>query len=392
MPMAGMVRAALLALVAIAWVAAPRSAIAADLQAPLAAAERLADWQLAHMDAAGMPRNADETADPRSWIRGAFWIGLTAIAERRPAKNRFTTALLAMGRANGWEPGSRLLHADDQAIAQAYLWSAEHGAGTAARLPTMVRLDAILAHPPRVHLAYHQGPGGYDAVECLARWCWCDALFMAPPTWLALSRQTGDPRYARHALDELWATVDFLYDPAERLFFRDSRFFERRDSAERKLFWARGNGWVFAGLARMLPLLPPASPDRRRMEALFQEMAARLVGLQKPDGYWSPSLLAPEGSPPESSGTGFFTYGLAWGIRAGLLDRATYEEPARRGWTALLRAIQPDGRLGWVQQVSDRPEHVAASDTQLYGTGAFLLAATAIADLDAKATQPKARP
>ena len=113
----------------------------------------------------------------------------------------------------------------------------------------------------------------------------------------------------------------------------------------------------------------------------FREMAARLVGLQKPDGYWAPSLLAPEGSPPETSGTGFFTYGLAWGIKAGLLDRATYEPAARRGWAALERAIQPDGRLGYVQQVSDRPEQVAPTDTQYYGTGAFLLAAAAIADL-----------
>jgi rhamnogalacturonyl hydrolase YesR len=231
-------------------------------------------------------------------------------------------------------------------------------------------------------LAFHQGPAGYEKIECLARWCWCDALFMAPPAWLEMSRQTGDPRYARFAMRELWATVDFLYDPAERLFYRDSRFFDRRDSEERKLFWSRGNGWVFAGLARMIPLLPKGTPDRVRMEVLFRDMAARLVTLQKPDGYWAPSLLAPVGSPPESSGTGFFTYGLAWGIRAGLLDRKAYEPAARRGWNALLRAVQPDGRLGWVQQVSDRPDRVAAGDTQYYGVGAFLLAASAVADLD----------
>jgi hypothetical protein len=68
----------------------------------------------------------------------------------------------------------------------------------------------------------------------------------------------------------------------------------------------------------------------------------------------------------------------------GLLDRAAFEPAARRGWAALERAIQPDGRLGWVQQVSDRPDQVAAEDTQYYGVGAFLLAATAIADLDGK--------
>jgi hypothetical protein len=54
----------------------------------------------------------------------------------------------------------------------------------------------------------------------------------------------------------------------------------------------------------------------------------------------------------------------------------------RRGWSALGRAIQPDGRLGFVQQVSDRPEKVEAADTQYYGVGAFLLAATQMAALD----------
>ena len=150
----------------------------------------------------------------------------------------------------------------------------------------------------------------------------------------------------------------------------------------RKLFWSRGNGWVFAGMARTIPLLVKGSADRVRMEGLFLQMARRLKELQKADGYWSPSLLAPEGSPPESSGTGFYTYGLAWGINAGLLPRAEYEPSVRRGWTALQRAIQPDGRLGYVQQVSDRPEKVEPGDTQYYGVGAFLLAATQVAALD----------
>ena len=40
--------------------------------------------------------------------------------------------------------------------------------------------------------------------------------------------------------------------------------------------------------------------------------------------------------------------------------------------------------LGWVQQVSDRPDAVAADDTQYYGAGAFVLAGTAMYDLSAQ--------
>ena len=196
---------------------------------------------------------------------------------------------------------------------------------------------------------------------------------MSPPAWVELSRQTGDPRYTNFAMAEFWATTDFLYDPVEKLYFRDSRFFERRDEQGRKQFWSRGNGWVFAGIANILDVLPKDNPHRPRMEQLFRDMAVKLKAVQKPDGYWPPSLLAPENSPPETSGTGFYVYGLAWGVKNGLLDAGEYRPAIDKGWAALTRAVAKDGRLGWVQQVSDRPESVAETDTQYYGVGAFLL-------------------
>ncbi|WP_084717799.1 glycoside hydrolase family 88/105 protein [Sphingomonas sanxanigenens] len=371
----------LLSIVAPIAAQAPVAATAAGQRDPIAIARDLARWQLQHMEGAKkVSRATTETKNPRAWEQAVFWIGMTALADADRSPD-IAKAILDMGARNEWQPARRPFHADDLVITQSYLWAARNGAGEAASAPTRKAFDYIVANPPRVTLAFYQPPSGYDDTECLKRWCWCDALFMAPPAMIELSRQTGDARYRDYAMREYWATTDFLYDPAERLFYRDSRFFERRDKQARKQFWSRGNGWVFASMPRIIPLLEKGSADRVRMEALFLEMAARIRAVQKPDGYWAPSLLAPEKSPPESSGTAFYTYGIAWGIEAGLLDRATYEPVARRGWDALTRAIQPDGRLGWVQQVSDRPEKVRAADTQYYGTGAFLLAATAIAAL-----------
>jgi rhamnogalacturonyl hydrolase YesR len=359
-------------------------AAAADetAHAPIDAAVRLADWQLARMgDAVPVSRKTNETANPRSWEQAAFWIGMTALADAG-GPPRIRQAIMAMGNANRWLPGDRLYFADDHAITQSYLWAAANGADEAARAPTLRAFEKVVSEPAVTTLAFYVPAQGYGETECLKRWCWCDALFMAPPAFVELSRQTGDDRYRVFAMREFRATTDFLFDPVEHLYYRDSRFFERRDAKGRKMFWSRGNGWVFAGIARIIPKLDKGGADRRRMEALFVEMAGRLKGLQKPDGYWAPSLLAPEDSPPETSGTAFYTYGMAWGIQAGLLPREEYEPAVQRGWAALSRAIQPDGRLGWVQQVSDRPEAVAASDTQYYGVGAFLLAATAVAGLD----------
>jgi len=216
---------------------------------------------------------------------------------------------------------------------------------------------------------------------CQTRWCWSDALFMGPAAWTELSLATGDPRYAAYGDHEFWAATDYLFDPREGLFFRDSRYFDRRDAQGRKIFWSRGNGWVIAGLVNVLKSLPAKHPSRPRYEALLQQMATTLVRVQKPDGFWSPSLLAPEGSPPESSGTAFFVYGLAYGVNTGLLKGPEYRQAAERGWTALASSVLPDGKLGWVQQVGYAPEDVLPDDTQLYGVGAFLLAASEVAGL-----------
>lgn len=355
------------------FVAADTKAI--DSGATLALMERAADWQLAHLEPASTIKvMREETRSPRSWQQGAFYVGLTALAERSKSA-RFREAILSHGRSQKWRLGERTYHADDQVIGQSYLWASTHGAGTEAIVPTRRRLDAIIAAPATTSLAAH------ETTQCWDRWCWCDALFMAPPLWIELSQITKDPRYAQFAHQEWKATQDYLYDREEHLFYRDSRFFERRDAKGRKLFWSRGNGWVFAGVARVLTFLPKDDPARPAYEALFKEMAAKLSKLQKPDGYWPTSLLAPENAPPESSGTGFFVYGLAWGINAGLLDRTAYEPAVLRGWQALEKAVAADGRLGWVQQVSDRPEQVSQSDTQFYGVGALLLAGSALLDL-----------
>jgi rhamnogalacturonyl hydrolase YesR len=343
----------------------------------LETARKVADWQLAHLDGLHITSHMkEESRESRSWQQGAFWVGMTHLAQVS-GQQKYRDAILAMGKANEWRPGERVYHADDHVIAQSYLWAARHGAGQDVIAPVRATFDAILANPPVVHLSFFSP----DA-QCLKRWCWCDAIFMSPPAWLDLANQTGEKKYRDFAMSQFWATTDFLYDPVEKLYFRDSRFFERRDDQNRKLFWSRGNGWVLAGIANMLDLLPQDHADRPRVEALFRQMAAKLKDVQKPDGYWSPSLLGPENSPNETSGTGFFVYGLAWGVNRGLLPRDEYLPSIYRGWDALTRAVAKDGKLGWVQQVSDRPEKVAEGDTQYYGVGALLLAASEVAVLN----------
>jgi rhamnogalacturonyl hydrolase YesR len=345
----------------------------------LAQAERVADWQLAHLtDLAHIPKVVRDTRDPRGWQQATFYVALTMLAARS-ASPRFRDAVLAHGRAAGWHLGDRPYHADDHLVGSSYVWAANHGAREDALRGVRDGLDRVIRHPSRAGLVLSDDPNEPDPDE---RWSWVDALFMAPPTYFELTRATGDRRYAEFADREFRATTDFLFDPAEALYVRDSRCLDRRDAEGRKIFWSRGNGWVFAGIARILQAMPPDEPLRGYYVALFRRMAARLKTLQRPDGYWSPSLLAASAaSSPESSGTGFLVFGMAWGVQSGVLAREDYEAVIRAGWAALHAAVDADGRVGFVQQVGDRPESALATDSQFYGAAAFLMAAVAVHDL-----------
>jgi rhamnogalacturonyl hydrolase YesR len=285
---------------------------------------------------------------------------------------KYLEAAKEVSERNRWRPGPRPRHADDHCIAQTYarIFLIE-------RDPRMIeaiveRYDEMIAEP-------RPGPEAGWAED--DNWSWCDALFMAPPTMALIAEATGDVRYLDLMNTMWWETYEYLYDPEEHLWYRDGRYVIQADGSGprttngRKIFWARGNGWVFAGLALVLEHMPADYPDRPRYEALFRDMAAALIAVQGEDGLWRSSLLDAEEFPiPESSGTGFFTFGLAWGVNSGLLDADTFRPAARQGWRGLVWAQQADGRLGWVQQIGYDPRSVSADDSMEYGTGAFLLA------------------
>ncbi|MBU6411513.1 MAG: glycoside hydrolase family 88 protein, partial [Verrucomicrobia bacterium] len=215
--------------------------------------------------------------------------------------------------------------------------------------------------------------------RALEQWSWCDSLFMGPPTWVRLYAATDDRRYLDFAVSNWWRTTAFLYDTNEHLFFRDSTYFDTREPNGQKIFWSRGNGWVLAGLVRVLQYLPMNDPNRPRFEQLFKDMAGKILSCQQPDGLWRASLLDPADYPEkETSGSGFFTYALAWGVNQGLLDRAKFEPAVRRAWEALVDCVDADGKLTHVQPVGASPKQFAPDSTAPYGVGAFLLAGSEV--------------
>jgi unsaturated rhamnogalacturonyl hydrolase len=200
-----------------------------------------------------------------------------------------------------------------------------------------------------------------------------------------LSIATGDRRYLDFMNREWWITSGSLYDPAEHLYFRDDRFFTMHEANGQKVFWSRGNGWVLAGLAFVLERMPADYPDRAKYEKQFKDMADRIADLQQSDGLWRASLLDPGSYPnPEISGSGFFTYAMAWGIQHKLLDRRKYLPVVKRAWAGMLTHVYADGRLGSIQPIGGEPGKFKPSSSYVYGVGAFLLAGSELSQLSGK--------
>jgi len=347
-------------------------------QSALELGARAANWQLSHLDNFDYipERHRQKTSDPREWMQAAFYVGLTRWADSVDDEN-LVSQIARTSEDNEYQLGPRPLHGDDHAIGQTYLWVYEKTGNAAAYAPIQKQFDAILANQPDNSLEFFESDKPGFEGTCQDRWCWADALFMAPRTWLKLSNATGDPRYFEYGDSEYWVTTDYLFSDDYGLFFRDSRYFERKSDNGNHVFWSRGNGWVFAALPLIIDDIPEGHPSKERYLDLYTKMAKSLVKVQNPNGYWPASLMdAEKVKTPETSGTGFITFGLAWGVNNGtLVDEAT-ADAVEKGWAALAAAIGEDGMLHWVQQVGKSPDPVQENETQLYGVGAFLLAAS----------------
>ncbi len=338
-----------------------------DPAAIVALMERVADFQLAWPDKRPV----------HHWTRATGYLGLLA-ASRTSANPAYEKALLALAEGHQWRLGPWRYHADDHIVGQAYLELYEKHRDPRMITPLREMFDLILKTPSTNSLEY----GGWKNSD---RWCWCDALFMAPPAWAALARATGDVRYLDFMIKEWIEAEASLYDREEQFYHRDSRFFPKREQNGKKIFWSRGNGWVLAAYARVLPYIPEDHPARPAIVARFREFAARVVAVQPADGLWRTSLLDTERyTSGETSGTALFCYGLAWGVNNGLLDRAAVAPAALRAWDALAAHVMPDGRLIHVQPVGNSPARFNLDTYEVYGSGALLLAGEQIIQLTRK--------
>ncbi|MDO5447013.1 MAG: glycoside hydrolase family 88 protein [Prevotellaceae bacterium] len=213
-------------------------------------------------------------------------------------------------------------------------------------------------------------------------WWWADALYMVMPVLTKLYKITGDEKYLDKLYSNILYTDSIMLDAETGLYYRDGKYvYPKHKTANGcKDFWARGDGWVLAGLAKVLQDMPKTYRHYDFFRDKYVRLAKAVAKIQQPEGYWTRSMIDPDQAPgPETSGTALFTYGMLWGINNGVLAKKDFKTTVKRAWRYLTKtALQPDGRVGYVQPIGERAipgQTVDANSQSNFGVGAFLLAA-----------------
>lgn len=307
------------------------------------------------------------------WTRGVYYEGLMAL-HRLDRDSRYYDYAVRWGEAHRWglRSGTRTRNADDQCCGQTYIELYQIDAKPERIRDIKICIDHVVA-----------GERNDD-------WTWIDAAQMAMPVYAQLGTLLKEPKY----FDKMHAIYRFmrdkqggkgLYNQAEGLWWRDADFLPPyKEPNGEDCYWARGNGWVVAALVRVLDFLPPDSKYRAEYIQTLREMCEALRKVQREDGFWNVSLHDPKNfGGKETSGTALFVYGMAWGVRNGVLDPVVYRPVIAKAWNAMaIEAVHPNGFLGFVQGTGKEPKdgqpvlYDSVPDFEDYGLGCFLLAGT----------------
>ena len=214
---------------------------------------------------------------------------------------------------------------------------------------------------------------------------WVDGMFMVMPTMVKLYNITGDRRYLEKMHDYWLYATELMYDYDEDLYYRDAKYIYPGHQTLNGLkdFWARGDGWAFATLARLLDEMPADAPYRSEYADWYCRMAKSLQGCQQEEGYWTRSLLDPAHAPGrETSGTALNAYAYATGIRLGIISADDYASTLCKAWDYLAyTAYQTNGTVGYIQPIGEKADPnqtLTVSSYYDFGVGAFLMAAAAV--------------
>ncbi len=221
---------------------------------------------------------------------------------------------------------------------------------------------------------------------------WIDEIYMVSYAYQYLTARTGEEKYGKLDYQNYMKWRAKLFDEEEGLWYRDSKFIYNpnvkyvSDSDTpnvspngKKVFWGRGNAWVYVSLARDLSIMDKDAVGYEQYLADFKAMSEALLRTVHEDGYWRANLGDPDHYKTiEMTGTGGFWYGICAGIELGILDAEIYLPVAEKVYRCVTEdALGKTGRVGYCQPIGSAPATATKNDTNMFGVGLTMMGAAA---------------
>ena len=346
-------------------------------QQVLSTTQKVNDYFMAKYADPTLPTNVKKVRPSSLWTRAVYYEGLMALNDIDP-QQRYMDYTDRWASFHQWTPrnGIKTCDADDQCCEQTYLMRYTQNKKEKILSTTLQNLDQQMERAnPKNNSIY-----GW--------WTWIDAIQMAMPVYMQVYKITGEEKYRDHAMQMYrWSRNECgggLFNEKDGLWWRDADYVPPYKEPDGKdCYWSRGNGWVYAALVRCMNQLDKKDKAYKELKKDFLMMSEGLRKCQREDGFWNPSLVSTNYAMTETSGTALFLYGMAWGIRNGLLKAKDYREACDQAWAAMVKtSVHSDGFLGWMQGTGKDPSdgqplsYTRVPDFEDYGTGCFLLGAT----------------
>ena len=346
-------------------------------QQVLSTTQKVNDYFMSKYADPTLPTNVKKVRPSSLWTRAVYYEGLMALNDIDP-QQRYMDYTDRWASFHQWTPrnGIKTCDADDQCCEQTYLMRYTQNKNEKILSTTLQNLDQQMekANPKNSSI--------------YGWWTWIDAIQMAMPVYMQVYKITGEEKYRDHAMQMYrWSRNECgggLFNEKDGLWWRDADYVPPYKEPDGKdCYWSRGNGWVYAALVRCMNQLDKKDKAYKELKKDFLMMSEGLRKCQREDGFWNPSLVSTNYAMTETSGTALFLYGMAWGIRNGLLKAKDYREACDRAWAAMVKtSVHSDGFLGWMQGTGKDPSdgqplsYTRVPDFEDYGTGCFLLGAT----------------
>jgi unsaturated rhamnogalacturonyl hydrolase len=224
-------------------------------------------------------------------------------------------------------------------------------------------------------------------------WTTTESIYLTMPLFASLGQIYKNDDY-HEKMFQMFAyakNVEKLYSDQEFLWYFDRTFAAPFKTPNgQNCFWARGNGFVIAALAKVLDILPSSAPHYDEYLDSYREMMIAFLNLQRVDGFWNPSLIdAKHFGGKELTGTALITYAMALGVRKGIIDKTTFSPLIAKAMRGMLAdGVQKNGALAYVQVHGKGPGAgqpitiKSVSDLDDFAAGCILLAGTEVVKLN----------